>query len=186
MKLHGFWLGLLLACVGCQSSASNPSNSLSASTDSVISLMNERLGLMVEVAELKSQINLPIEDSAREEAILQAVEVDSKAAGVEKAFAREFFSAQFDAAKMVQNEAKKKFKPGKATDDEIKKAGEKLNEIRTKINDLNIKLLMALGKVDWTNKNAEARKLFAERGPGVLNAHGETVADKALAPLLPK
>lgn len=183
MKLHGIWFSLLLVCVGCQPSQTAV---LASSADAVLGLMNDRLGLMVDVAEAKSYLNLPIEDTAREESILQAVEVDAKAAGIDKAFAREFFTAQFEAAKIVQTESKKKLPALKPTEEGMQKAGEKLNDLRTKINDINIKLLTALGKIDWNTRDAEARKLFAERGPGVLKAHGETVADKALAPLLPK
>ena len=151
----------------------------------LLHLMNDRLGLMADVAEAKSYLNLPIEDTTREESILQAVEVDAKAAGIDKAFAREFFTAQFEAAKMVQTESKKKLPALKPTEEGMQKAGEKLNDLRTKINDINIKLLTALGKIDWSKQDAGARKIFAERGSGVLKAHGEA-ADKALSPLMPK
>lgn len=180
-----FFVALVL-CAGCQSAPSPSKPKLDSSVDATLLLMQQRLELMKEVAAAKTSLNLPVEDSAREEAILQAVEVDAKAAGVDKAFAREFFTAQFEAAKLVQAANKQSPAKGNSTDESLKEAGEKLNEIRTKINDINIKLLTSLGAIDWAGNEAEARKLFAARGPEALKTHGETVAAKALAPLMPK
>ncbi|WP_020470944.1 gamma subclass chorismate mutase AroQ [Zavarzinella formosa] len=186
MKHQRIWIGVLVLCFGCQSSPTTPPDTLAASVDETLTLMNDRLGLMNAVAESKLQLNLPVEDASREEAILQAVEVDAKAAGLDKAFAREFFTAQFEAAKLIQAEAKKSLPKTAPSEEGMKKAGEKLTELRTKINDLNIKLLTTLGKIDWKARDTDARKRFAERGPELLKTHPETVRAKALAPLLSK
>lgn len=180
-------LVLLLALpLGCQSSPSNAPAMLEPPVDNVLKLMDERLALMHDVAVHKTTLNLPTADATREEAILQAVEVDAKGANVDKAFAREFFAAQFAAAKLEQEAVRARIDMPPPTDEDMKAAGKKLEEVRTKINDVSEKLLRALGKIDWANRDAEARKLFAERGPPALERYAEAVRAKALGPVMPR
>lgn len=185
MKSYLLAAMLFVLPLGCRSNPNDPPNKLEPAVDAVLKLMDDRLALMHDVAVSKVILGLPTDDPKREDAILQAVEVDAKAANVDKAFAREFFAAQFAAAKLQQEAVKARADIPKPTDEGMKQAGETLKEARTKINDLNSKLLMALGKIDWANRGADARKLFAARGPEVLGRYSDKVRDQALKPLRP-
>ena len=185
MKFHLFAALLLIVPLGCQSNPSDPPTTLEPAVDAVLKLMDDRLSLMHDVAVSKVILGLPTDDPKREDAILQAVEVDAKAANVDKAFAREFFAAQFAAAKLQQEAVKARADIPKPTDEGMKQAGETLKKARTKINDINSKLLTALGKIDWANRGVDARKLFAERGPEALERYSDEVRDQALKPLRP-
>lgn len=63
-----------------------------------------RLELMHDVARWKWNSGHAIEDPAREKALLQAILPQCKAAGLDVEFARSFFRAQIEAAKVVQEE----------------------------------------------------------------------------------
>lgn len=70
--------------------------------DQVLFLMQKRLALMHEVARTKWNQNLPIEDLSREQQLINALTIKAKSCGLEEAWTRKFFQAQFDAAKLIQ------------------------------------------------------------------------------------
>jgi chorismate mutase len=67
-------------------------------------LMDERLALMPDVARYKWNTHGAIEDVARERNILNAFAREAQAQGLPGPWARDFFRAQIEAAKMVQRE----------------------------------------------------------------------------------
>lgn len=70
--------------------------------DQVLLLMQKRLALMHEVARTKWNQQLPIEDLAREEQLLAQLAKEAANIGLEEAWVRQFFQAQFEAAKVLQ------------------------------------------------------------------------------------
>lgn len=70
--------------------------------DALFALINERLGLMRDVALHKWQSNLPIEDLTREAVVIRAARRNAVAHGIDGDGAARFFAAQIDAAKAIQ------------------------------------------------------------------------------------
>src|SRR5262249_55487337 len=69
----------------------------------LISLVSKRLSLAEPVAHWKWVNHRPIDDARRESALLADVAKRAQAAGVDPAFAHEFFQDQIDASKDIQN-----------------------------------------------------------------------------------
>ena len=69
----------------------------------LIALVSQRLSLAEPVARYKWAHHQPITDKPREQALLADVEKRAARAGVDPAFAHEFFQDQIDASKEVQN-----------------------------------------------------------------------------------
>ncbi|WP_091774954.1 chorismate mutase [Paraburkholderia steynii] len=69
----------------------------------LIALVSQRLSLAEPVARYKWAHHQPITDTPREQALLADVEKRAARAGVDPAFAHEFFQDQIDASKEVQN-----------------------------------------------------------------------------------
>jgi chorismate mutase len=70
---------------------------------SLIALVSQRLALAEPVARYKWANHQAITDTPREQALLADVQKRATRAGVDPAFAREFFQDQIDASKEVQN-----------------------------------------------------------------------------------
>lgn len=73
--------------------------------DAVLFLMQKRLAIMHEVARTKWTKKLAIDDKEREQQILASIASKAQEMGVNEEWARKFFQAQFDAAKMIQQSA---------------------------------------------------------------------------------
>jgi chorismate mutase len=179
MKLRRILPLFLLIAAGCRDAAPVAQEPV----DALLRLMDERLVVMPDVAKAKSALGLPVDDAKREEALLQAAEVDAAKSGLDVAFVRQFFKAQFEAGKMVQRQTMANYKRPEPSDDGMKRAEQQLEEARAKINRINVQMLTAL----FNAKNLpseERRALFADRATSTLGHHGRPVQDIAVAPLL--
>lgn len=102
------WLILvLLFAPACSQRSSGPPNPASAVTgpaalDALLERMRQRLDLMHEVAKVKWNAKRPIRDVEREKALLQDVVERGRAIGLDQEFTRAFFTAQIDAATLIQ------------------------------------------------------------------------------------
>lgn len=85
---------LLSACAALQS----PSDPLA----DLLHLIDQRLAIGEAVARNKWNSGAPIEDPARERAIIDAIGTQAAAHYLEPAFAKDFFRAQIEASKIVQ------------------------------------------------------------------------------------
>lgn len=92
---------MLMLLASCQSVAP-PATPEQAALKQLLILVDQRLAVAPLVAKAKWNSGAPIDDPAREKLILDAVAVQAAQAGVNAAFAREFFQAQFDAGKLMQ------------------------------------------------------------------------------------
>ena len=91
----------LAVLAGC---ASQPPGAIpSAKIDRVLTLIQERLGYMDDVARNKWNSGAPIEDLPRERDILDGIVSQAATYGVDPDFARDFFRAQIEASKIIQN-----------------------------------------------------------------------------------
>ncbi|MFO0845529.1 MAG: gamma subclass chorismate mutase AroQ [Gemmataceae bacterium] len=145
---------LLLLAVGC---AARP-----APGEKLLGLMNERLGLMHDVARWKWNERRPIDDPERERALLDEVARRGEERGLDPGFVRAFFADQIEAAKEVQHAAFDRW------------AGERrgrfdrvrdLADLRKEIDRINGELLAALAEVAPGDRAGVARR--AEGLPGV-------------------
>ncbi len=89
----------LLAC-GTSSAAAADQPALKQ----LLLLIDQRLAVAPLVARAKWNSGAPIDDPAREKTILDAVSQQAAEAGIDPAFARKFFQAQFDAGKLIQRD----------------------------------------------------------------------------------
>jgi len=108
-----FWLPLLLVVIaGCASPrapAIEPARTdrvevRQQATERLLELMRDRLELMPLVAQAKWNARLPIEDSAREAALLAAMRDGAERRGLPPAWVESFFRAQIEAGKALQRE----------------------------------------------------------------------------------
>lgn len=67
-------------------------------------LIDERLSLMPDVARLKWNSGAPVEDSERERRVIEGIRAQAPAYGLAPEFAVRFFTAQIEAAKLLQVE----------------------------------------------------------------------------------
>ena len=65
-------------------------------------LVNQRLHYMKDVAVFKAKQDLPVEDKAREQEVLEGVMVEAKQYGLDADSVADFFSAQMQVAKSIQ------------------------------------------------------------------------------------
>nr|WP_237562080.1 gamma subclass chorismate mutase AroQ [Halomonas icarae] len=91
----------LALLAGCQT-APPLSTEEQAAVDRMLSLVDERLEVAPLVARAKWNTGTNIEAPKRETEILDRVASRAAEAGVDEAFARDFFQAQFEASKLVQ------------------------------------------------------------------------------------
>ena len=113
--------------------------------DQVLFLMQKRLALMHEVARTKWSQNLAIEDLPREQQLIDNLSKQAKAYGLDEAWTRTFFQAQFDAAKMIQkNDFAIWTQQGQSKFDSFLDLKQ---DIRPYLDQLSKELLEALGKV---------------------------------------
>ena len=92
------FLGALLA--GC--AAQPPAGDIDK-VDRVLNLIQQRLGYMDDVARNKWNSGAPIEDLPREREIIEGIGKQAAGYGVDPEIARDFFRAQIEASKIIQN-----------------------------------------------------------------------------------
>src|SRR5262245_2970129 len=97
-------LGLLVLVVlaGCRQPAPPPLPADTTSVDRLLTIMNERLALMHEVARIKWNEKKPIEDPIRERELLEVMAKTGAAMGLDPHEVRWFLASQIEAAKIIQ------------------------------------------------------------------------------------
>ncbi|MFY0989573.1 gamma subclass chorismate mutase AroQ [Halomonas sp. C05BenzN] len=95
-------LVVLLLLAGCQLQPPEPPDEDKLAIDRMLVLIDERLDVAPVVARAKWNSGAAIEAPEREAQILERVADEAGEAGVDEAFAREFFQKQFDASKQIQ------------------------------------------------------------------------------------
>jgi chorismate mutase len=95
---------LLSACT------TTPPGSPRSDVSQLLSLQKTRLDVAAPVARSKWNSHAPIDDPAREQAILDDVATRAQQAGLDGQWARRFFQDQFDAGKIVQRDLHRQWK----------------------------------------------------------------------------
>lgn len=111
----------------------------------VIALVSQRLALAEPVARWKWAHHDAITDKPREDALLAATDKRARAAGIDPAFAQQFFRDQIEASKDIQNglfETWRKSQPPEGTPPDLAR------ELRPKLDQVTRALLTALGRVE--------------------------------------
>jgi chorismate mutase-like protein len=115
-----------------------------AALDGLLEAMQQRLALMPEVARWKWNAGRAVADPARETELLERVARQSDAHGLDPAFTRAFFADQIEAAKLVQENAFRRWKEeGHGPFAEVTD----LAVLRRRIDTLNEDLLTALARM---------------------------------------
>jgi chorismate mutase-like protein len=107
-KTIGYFLFLLFCVISAQCPAAETQTrieeiELQKKVDEILLLVQKRLAIMHEVARTKWNQNLAIEDIAREQQLLTDLVGLAGKKGLDEKWTRQFFQAQFDAAKMIQS-----------------------------------------------------------------------------------
>lgn len=111
----------------------------------LVELMGQRLELMHDVARFKWVGGSPIEDPVREQALLEDVARRGRDLGLDEAATRAFFTAQIEAAKIVQRADFERWRGGLETAPAT--APDLKGVLRPRIDALNRDLLAALAKI---------------------------------------
>ncbi|PXX98353.1 gamma subclass chorismate mutase AroQ [Halomonas sp. LBP4] len=100
--LHALALVVLILLAGCQMQPPEPVDEDKVAIDRMLSLIDARLDVAPVVARAKWNSGAAINAPEREAQLLDRVADEASEAGVDEAFAREFFEKQFDASKQIQ------------------------------------------------------------------------------------
>jgi chorismate mutase-like protein len=119
--------------------------------------MKQRLDLMHDVARVKWNTKSPIHDPQREEESLRILVEEGKARGLDPNYTREFFTAQMNAAKLVQESDHERWRAegrGPFTD------AIELTLLRQRLDSLNGALLSAIVRVQPILKTEQGLRDF--------------------------
>lgn len=116
-----------------------------ATIDKLLTLMQQRLALMPDVARWKWNHELPVADPAREQTLLDDLVKRGHSHGLDPAITRAFFAAQIKAARLVQQQHFDRWKAENHAP--FEHVPNLTSEIRPKIDKLNSELLAALAEV---------------------------------------
>jgi chorismate mutase len=176
---------LLLAGVpaGCTAPSPPPDTGREQAIDDVLQAMQRRLLLMHDVARWKWNRQRPVADAERERASLEAVDAEAARYDLDPDFARTFFRAQIEAAKLVQQADFDRWREEKRGP--FANVADLVKELRPRIDGANDHLLKRLAEVRLFLRQPEGHGRLAERAREVLTGEGITdeVRDTALAPL---
>jgi chorismate mutase len=172
---------VFLASSGCRWRAAPPAN---ADVDQLLGLMQQRLNLMHDVARWKWNAKQAIADPERERQLLDGLAEKGKKHGLEPAFTRDFFRAQIEAAKLLQQTDFDDWQAsghGRFTD--VPDLGK---ELRPRIDALGDELLGVLARVQAARAAPRWQQALEKRAAVMLTGPGITPAIRAaaLAPLL--
>lgn len=146
--------------------------------------MEQRLGLMHDVARWKWNAKQPVADPERERQLLDRLAEQGKAHGLEPACTRNFFRAQIEAAKLLQQADFDDWQTkGQGRFADVPDLGK---ELRPRIDALGAELLGVLAKVQAARAAPGWQQALAKRAAVMLTSPGITPAIRAaaLAPLL--
>jgi chorismate mutase-like protein len=152
-----------------------------ADLDRLLRLMQQRLTLMHEVARWKWNAGQPITDPQRERELLQSGVEHGRARGLSPELVRSFFSAQLQAARLVQQGDFDRWKVNKQKPFADARS---LAELRRRIDQLNGELSDALAEVRPWLSGPAVQQALPQRAEEILTGHGLAgVRETAIAPL---
>lgn len=177
---------VLLLCAAfsaCQSQAPRFSDGDAAQIDRVLQLLDARLAAAPQVARAKWNAGKPVGDAAREQRILGEVSRQAAAAGLDAAFAADFFRAQFEANKLLQRRLLEQWR--REARPPFTAAPDLAAEVRPLLDRLTPQLLDALRGFPQLAAGAEAQRYLRLRAAQLVRGDfGGEVRDAALRPLL--
>jgi serine protease Do len=151
--------------------------------DKVVSLIQERLKLMKDVAGAKWQAKKTDADPAREKELLDQLVAHGEKMGLPADLVRRFFTAQFDAAKQVQQSYFDRYRKENL---ELKNVRDLQKDLRPKLDQLSQELLAAFAKLQPHLANPAVQQRLRDRAAAVLAGEGITdaIRTRALEPLI--
>lgn len=166
-----FALGSLVIALlsGCATPAATPDP-----LARLLDLIDQRLAIGEAVACNKWNSGAPIEDPAREREIIETIGTQAANFGLEPAFAQEFFRAQIEASKIVQNERLAQWRASKQPP--FNNVADLQRDIRPQLDRLTTEMLAALAQALPALRAAGANARLAARA-------GDVARAAALAPL---
>lgn len=142
--------------------------------DELLQLMQERLALMHDVARWKWNAKKPSADPQREQAFLKAIQKRCAEHGVDPALARTFFTAQIEAAKLMQEDDFRAWQA--AGQGPFVAVADLATVVRPKIDALSERLVIALARVQSLLRGPNFAGLLHERAEMILVGAGVTPA----------
>ena len=177
-------MGFLLVLLGlpaCRPPPPAPAVTVSQPVDRLLGLMRDRLAMMHDVARRKWADKSPIEDPAREAALLREVADRGVPLGLDPARTRAFFRAQIEAAKLVQRADFRRWEAdGRGPDGA---APDLARVLRPRIDALNRDLLAALAETTPRLSGA-GDAAIRKRADELLGGVDAEVRAAAIRPLL--
>jgi chorismate mutase len=172
----------LLSLNGCRPSAAPETRPTDlANLDVLLQLMRQRLELMHDVAKWKWTANKPIADPQRESELLESVVQIGGKKGLDPNLTRSFFSAQIDAARLIQQLDFDRWNVEKQAPFPDTPS---LAALRERIDALNIELIDALTKLNPQLGNPSFQQALQEHAQKILTGEGLVAArETAIAPL---
>ncbi|MBW4575056.1 MAG: gamma subclass chorismate mutase AroQ [Aphanothece sp. CMT-3BRIN-NPC111] len=152
--------------------------------DALLGLMQQRLLLMHDVARWKWNSQSPIEDSVREQELLNSLENQAVKFGLDRQTLRTFFQAQIDAGKLIQTADFQRWQAQGAT--KFADVPDLKLILRPALDRLSNQLLETLAKLSPIKDCLDVQQLIRCRAEVILRGNGvdEMVRNQSLAPLL--
>ena len=173
-------LAILLAALGRAAEAA-PLDREAAKQ--LLTLIDQRLAIAPQVAQAKWNSGGAIDDFAREKTILDTVSNQAEVAGLNPAFARRFFQAQFDAGKMTQRDLHRQWQA--SAQGKFSGAPDLARDVRPALDRLSAQLIAALREVYPQLHQSDTDDFIQEQGKQLIrgDVNGAARAE-ALRPLL--
>lgn len=154
-----------------------------AQVDKLVDLMQQRLKLMKDVALAKWQAKQTNADAKREAELLDQLIKQGEKIGLPAETVRSFFTAQFDAAKQVQQSHFDRFNKEKT---EPTNVPDLQKDLRPKLDQVSQNLLAELAKLQPQLGNPAVQQRLRDRAAAVLTGDGisDAVRNRALEPLI--
>jgi serine protease Do len=156
-----------------------------AQTERLMNLMQQRLKLMKDVASAKWQTKQTGADPKREQELLDSLVEQGKKLGLSADAVRGFFTAQFDAAKQIQQSFFDTFQKDKV---ELKNVPDLQKDLRPKLDQVSQDLLATFAQLQPHLSNPAVQQRLRDRASALLAGDGitEAVRNRALEPLVQK
>lgn len=155
-----------------------------APVERLLTLMQQRLAVMHDVAQWKWNEKKPISDPQREQELLDRLVKSAKERDVDAEFARSFFTAQMTAAKAIQQADFDRWQA--ANQGEFADAPDLVTELRPRITQISDDLLDALSAVESQRDEAAFRRQVASRAAQIVVGESvtESIRATAIGPLV--
>lgn len=156
-----------------------------AQTERLVNLMQQRLKLMKDVASAKWHAKQTGADPKREQELLDQLVEQGKKLGLSADAVRGFFTAQFDAAKQIQQSFFDTFQKDKV---ELKNVPDLQKDLRPKLDQVSQDLLATFAQLQPHLSNPAVQQRLRDRASALLAGDGitEAVRNRALEPLVKK